>query len=165
MEARAVRTRSPPADRMDPWAIWLVDILYTYRGDPAPLSASRESSSLRFTCFLSLGFFFSRFILAFLCVRFLGIEESSLGEIIAIQMTLVFLTYLAPTPGSAGIAELASLSIMSGIVPHGFAPYYNLLWRFTTVYLAATIGLLVVLGTALSDMGRRTGSAAEGGTE
>ena len=100
-------------------------------------------SSFPGACFLGLGFFFSRFILAFLCVRFLGIDDSSLGEIIAIQMTLVFLTYLAPTPGSAGIAELASLSIMSGIVPHGFAPYYNLLWRFTTVYLVATTGLLV----------------------
>ncbi len=142
----------PPADRMGPWAIWLVDILYTYRDD---LRRFLGHGKLVFagTCFLSLGFFFSRFILAFLCVRFLGIDDSSLGEIIAIQMTLVFLTYLAPTPGSAGIAELASLSIMSGIVPHGYAPYYNLLWRFTTVYLVATIGLLVVLGTALSDMG------------
>ncbi len=101
---------------------------------------------------MSLGLFFSRFILAFLCVRFLGIDESSLEEMIRIQMTLVFLTYLAPTPGSAGIAELASLSIMGGIVPYGFAPYYNLLWRFTTVYLVATIGLLLVLGTGWIDM-------------
>jgi uncharacterized protein (TIRG00374 family) len=138
---------------MGPWAIWLVDILYTYRDD---LRRFLRHGKLVFavTCFLSLGFFFSRFILAFLCVRFLGIEDSSLGEIISIQMILVFLTYLAPTPGSAGIAELASLSIMSGIVPHGYAPYYNLLWRFTTVYLVATVGLLVVLGTVLSDMGK-----------
>jgi hypothetical protein len=137
---------------MGPWAIWLVEILYTYRDD---LRRFLRHGKLVFAgaCFLSLGFFFSRFILAFLCVRFLGIDDSSLGEIIALQMTLVFLTYLAPTPGSAGIAELASLSIMSGIVPHGYAPYYNLLWRFTTVYLVATTGLLVVLGTALRDMG------------
>ena len=56
-------------------------------------------------------------------------------------MALQFLTYLAPTPGSAGIAEGASLWIMGGIVPLGFAPYYNLLWRFSTVYLAAAAGL------------------------
>ncbi len=143
----------PPADRMGPWAIWLAEILYTYRDD---LRRFLRQGKLVFavTCFLSLGFFFSRFILAFLCVRFLGIEDSSLGEVVSIQMILVFLTYLAPTPGSAGIAELASLSIMSGIVPHGYAPYYNLLWRFTTVYLVATIGLLVVIGTVLGDMGK-----------
>jgi uncharacterized protein (TIRG00374 family) len=142
----------PPADRMGPWAIWLVDVLYTYRND---LRRFLRRGKIVFagTCLLSLGFFFSRFVLAFLCVRFLGIDDSSLSEIIATQMTLVFLTYLAPTPGSAGIAELASLSIMSGIVPHGYAPYYNLLWRFTTVYLAATTGLLVIAATALGDMG------------
>jgi hypothetical protein len=142
----------PPADRMGPWAVWLMDILYTYRDDLRRF-LRHGKPVFALTCFLSLGFFFSRFVLAFLCVRFLGIEESSFREISAIQMTLVFLTYLAPTPGSAGIAELASLSIMSGIVPPGYAPYYNLLWRFSTVYLTATIGLLVVLGTALGDMG------------
>ena len=137
---------------MGPRAIWLVEIISTYRDD---LRRFLRHGKLVFscTCFLSLGFFFSRFLLAFLCVRFLGIDKSSLGEIMATQMTLVFLTYLAPTPGSAGIAELASLSIMAGIVPHGYAPYYNLLWRFTTVYFVAIIGLLVILGTVLNDMG------------
>jgi hypothetical protein len=147
------KTRPPSsADRMGPRAIWLVEIISTYRDD---LRRFLRHGKLVFgcTCFLSLGFFFSRFLLAFLCVRFLGIDESSLGEIMATQMTLVFLTYLAPTPGSAGIAELASLSIMAGIVPHGYAPYYNLLWRFTTVYFVAIIGLLVILGTVLNDMG------------
>jgi glycosyltransferase 2 family protein len=141
-----------PADPMGPWAIWLVEILYTYRDD---LRRFLRHGKLVFTCtcLLSLGFFFSRFILSFLCVRFLGIDESSLGEIMAIQMTLIFLTYLAPTPGSAGIAELASLSIMSGIVPHGYAPYYNILWRFATVYLVAIVGLLAFLSTVLNDMG------------
>jgi glycosyltransferase 2 family protein len=142
----------PPSDRMAPWAVWLTKILYNYQED---LRRFLRDGKLVFfcSCLISLGFFFSRFILAFLCVRFLGIEESSLGEIILIQMTLVFLTYLAPTPGSAGIAELASLTIMAGIVPHGFAPYYNLLWRFTTVYLVAAIGLFLFLGTVLIDMG------------
>jgi len=141
----------PPSDRMAPWAVWLAEILYNYQHD---LRRFLRNGKFVFfcTCLISLGFFFSRFILAFLCVRFLGIEESSLGEIILIQMTLVFLTYLAPTPGSAGIAELASLSIMAGIVPHGFAPYYNLLWRLTTVYLVAATGLFLVLGSVLIDM-------------
>jgi len=81
-----------------------------------------------------------------------SIETSSLSEIIEIQMTLVFLTYLAPTPGSAGIAEEASLSIMWGIVPMGYAPYYNLLWRFTTVYFGAVAGLLILWVAVIKDM-------------
>jgi len=144
------RTQSP-SDRMTPWAVWLVETLYSYQNDLRRFLRNGKTVFVC-SCLLSLGLFFSRFILSFLCVRFLGIEESSFGEMIRIQMTLLFLTYLALTPGSAGIAELASRSIMAEIVPYGFAPYYNFLWRLTTVYLAATIGLFLVLGTGLMDM-------------
>jgi uncharacterized membrane protein YbhN (UPF0104 family) len=65
------------------------------------------------------------------------------------QMALIFLVFFAPTPGGAGIAEGASLAIMADIVPAGIAPYYNLLWRFSTTYLAALAGVLC-LGRALT---------------
>src|SRR5262249_537841 len=55
----------------------------------------------------------------------------------------------APTPGGAGIAEGASLSVMAGIVPSSVAPFYNLLWRVSTAYLAALAGF-VSLGWALA---------------
>jgi uncharacterized protein (TIRG00374 family) len=129
----------------------LADIAYGYRNDVARFL--RHGKLVFFcTCFLSLGFFLSRFFLAFLCLRFLGIQESSLGEVIEKQMALSFLVYLAPTPGSAGVAEGASLSIMAGIVPPGFAPYYNLLWRFSTAYVGAMVGLLFLLRAAIQDM-------------
>ena len=142
---------SPPYDRMGRLAVRLTDIVYGYRNDLARFL--RHGKLVFFcTCFLSLGFFISRFILAFLCLRFLGIQESSLGEVIERQMALSFLTYLAPTPGSAGVAEGASLSIMAEIVPPGFAPYYNLLWRFSTVYIGAMVGLLLILSAVVQDM-------------
>jgi hypothetical protein len=140
-----------PEDRLGPLALRLVDILYAYRGDLIHFLL-RGKLLFVWTCFFGLAFFFSRFILTYLCVRFFGIEASSLGEIIEIQMTLVFLTYLAPTPGSAGIAEEASLSIMWGVVPMGYAPYYNLLWRFTTVYFGALTGLFLLWVAVLKDM-------------
>ena len=149
------RPRNPePEDRMGPLALQFVDILYAYRGDLIHFLL-RGKVLFVWTCFFALAFFISRFILTYLCVRFFGIEASSLGEIIEIQMTLVFLTYLAPTPGSAGIAEEASLSIMWDIVPMGYAPYYNLLWRFTTVYFGALTGLFILWAAVLKDM--RTG--------
>jgi hypothetical protein len=142
---------SAAEDRMGPLALRAVDILYAYREDLIRFLL-RGKALFIWTCFFGLAFFISRFILTFLCVRFLGIETSSLSEIIEIQMTLVFLTYLAPTPGSAGIAEEASLSIMWGIVPMGYAPYYNLLWRFTTVYFGAVAGLLILWVAVIKDM-------------
>jgi len=89
--------------------------------------------------------------MAFLCLRFLGIENSTLSEVLQIQMALLFLLYFAPTPGSSGLAEVFSLSAMAAIVPAGLAPYYNLIWRASTVYLSAILGLLFLALTLLRD--------------
>jgi glycosyltransferase 2 family protein len=141
----------PPADRMGPLAVRLVEILYVYRDDLRRF-LRHGKAVFAVVCVVSLGFLLSRFTMAFLCVRFLGIPESSLGEILVIQSGLLFLTYFAPTPGSAGIAEGASLSVMSGIVSAGYAPYYNLLWRFSTVYLTAATGLFLIGSAVVRDM-------------
>jgi uncharacterized membrane protein YbhN (UPF0104 family) len=57
-----------------------------------------------------------------------------------IQMALTFVVYFSPTPGGAGVAESLSLVVMASFVPDGFVPYYNLLWRFTTIYVWAIAG-------------------------
>jgi len=144
------RTGSP-ADRMDSFSGKCAGLVYTYQADLRRY-LRRGKFSFVVVCLLSLTFLASRFLLAYFCVRFLGIQESSLGKIFETQIALIFLTYLAPTPGSAGIAEGASLWIMGGIVPLGFAPYYNLLWRFSTVYIAASAGLVLLFHRVLLDM-------------
>jgi len=141
----------PATDRMGPFAIRLVDILYVYREDLVQFLRKGKAVFL-LTCFLSVLFFFSRILIAFFCVRFLGIRNSSLGEVVGIQMALVFVTYFGPTPGSAGIAEGASLAIMGGIVSAGFAPYYNFLWRFFSAYAAAFVGILLILHSVYFDV-------------
>ena len=85
----------------------------------------------------------------YLCARFLGVDGGTLRQILEAQVALIFLVFFAPTPGGAGVAEGASLWIMADIVPPGVVPYYNLLWRASTVYLAALAGLLC-LGAALA---------------
>jgi uncharacterized membrane protein YbhN (UPF0104 family) len=102
-------------------------------------------------CLLSLAFILARCLLAFLCLRFLGIGGSSLGEVIEIQMALLFLIYFAPTPGSSGLAEVFSLSAMGAIIPPGLGPWYNLLWRASTVYLPALLGLLLLAHALAGD--------------
>jgi hypothetical protein len=144
------RTGSP-TDRMGSLSGKLAGLVYTYQADLRRY-LRRGKFSFVVVCLLSLTFLASRFLLAYFCVRFLGIQESSLGKIFETQIALIFLTYLAPTPGSAGIAEGASVWIMGGIVPLGFAPYYNLLWRFSTVYIAASAGLVLLSHRLLLDM-------------
>jgi glycosyltransferase 2 family protein len=141
----------PPVDRMDYYSAMLATAVYTYQSDLTRY-VRRGKLSFIAVCLLSLIFLMGRAILAYFCVRFLGIEDSSIGEIFDIQLALLFFTYLAPTPGSAGIAEAVSLWFMEDIVSSGYASYYNLLWRFSTTYLAAAAGLLLILFTILQDM-------------
>lgn len=141
--------RSAPAvDRMDATTARLVDLLYTYREDVRRFLRHGKACSVA-VCLLSVSFLLARALMPYLCARFLGVEGGSLRQIVEAQMALIFLVFFAPTPGGAGIAEGASLSIMADIVPLGIAPHYNLLWRVSTTYLAALAGFLC-LGRALA---------------
>ncbi len=140
----------PAVDRMGRLPGKLVNLIYTYRDEVGRFLRVGKASFV-WVCLLSLAFLFSRVLLAYLCVRFLGIETSTLHHMMEIQMVMIFLVFFAPTPGGAGLAEGASLSLMADIVPVGFAPYYNLLWRFSTAYLAAIAGLVCLSRALLQD--------------
>lgn len=144
---RAART-GPAFDRMDAMTAWLVDLLYTYREDVRRFLRHGKACFVA-VCLLSVAFLLARALMPYLCARFLGVEGGTLRQILEVQVALIFLVFFAPTPGGAGIAEGASLWIMADIVPPGIAPYYNLLWRFSTAYLAALAGFLC-LGRALA---------------
>jgi len=139
------------AERMGPWVARIVAVVYDYRRDAARFARTGKVAFVA-VILLTLLFLFARCLMAFLAVRFLGLD-ASLGEVLEIQSALIFIIYFAPTPGSAGVAEGASLVAMGGIVGAGFAPYYNLLWRFTTGYLQAFAGMLF-LARAVSEDAR-----------
>jgi uncharacterized protein (TIRG00374 family) len=134
----------------------LVEIIHTYRDDVRRFLRTGKAT-FAWVCLLSLVFLFTRALMPFLCLRFLGIHSSTVRHVIEVQMALIFLVFFAPTPGGAGVAEAASLSIMGAIVPVSFAPYYTLLWRFLTLYLAATAGLLCLLRALAEDAQRIVG--------
>jgi uncharacterized protein (TIRG00374 family) len=113
-----------------------------------------SSSSFFWVSILSLVFMLSRSIMAFLCLRFLGIQAAALGDVLETQLRLIFLIYFAPTPGSSGLAESASILMMHGAMPAGIVPYYNLLWRCSTLYLPAIAGLVFLSWTIMQDARR-----------
>lgn len=133
-------TDEPGLDRMGPLACAVVDVLYTYRKDAA-LFLKKGKLAFVGVVVLTGAFFMARCLMAYLAVRFFGIDAGFI-EVLEIQVALIFIVYFAPTPGGAGIAEGASFLAMAAIVPAGIAPFYNLLWRFTTGYLQAFAGLL-----------------------
>ena len=137
-------------DRMELTANRLIAIVYDYHHGTWRFVRTGKAHFAG-VCLLSFVFILARCLMAFLCLRFMGIENSTLGEVLQIQMALMFLLYFAPTPGSSGFAEVFSLSAMAAIVPVGLAPYYNLIWRASTVYLTAVLGLLYLALTLLRD--------------
>jgi uncharacterized protein (TIRG00374 family) len=145
----------PAVDRMDAWTARLVDLLYTYREDIGRFLRHGKACFVA-VCLLSVSFLLARALMPYLCARFLGVEGGTLRQILEVQMALIFLVFFAPTPGGAGIAEAASLSIMGDIVPPGVAPYYNLLWRVSTAYLAALAGFLCLGRAVVQDAARTT---------
>jgi uncharacterized protein (TIRG00374 family) len=138
---------------MGPLAERLIVFIHAYHLDVQRFLRLAKAS-FAWVCLLSFIFLFSRALMAFLCLRFLGIQVCNLGHVLKTQMNLIFLIYFAPTPGGSGLAEGISLSMMSHIVPIALAPYYNLLWRTTTFYLPALAGLFCLMYAVLRDTGR-----------
>jgi uncharacterized protein (TIRG00374 family) len=136
--------------RMDLTASRLINLVYNYHDGTWRFIRTGKAEFVG-VCLLSFVFILARCTMAFLCLRFLGVENSTLSEVLQIQMALLFLLYFAPPPGSSGLAEIFSLSAMAAIVPAGIAPYYNLLWRTSTVYLPAVLGLVFLTLSLLRD--------------
>jgi uncharacterized protein (TIRG00374 family) len=131
----------------------LIDLCYMHQVNMRRFF-SQGKACFAGVCLLSIAFMLSRSVTAFLCLRFLGIQASSLFSVIETQLSLIFLIYFAPTPGSSGLAEGASMLLMDGAMSAGLVPYYNLLWRCSTLYLPAIAGL-VFLSWAIIQNARR----------
>ena len=144
----------PPVDRMDRWTARLVDLAYVYADDVRRF-LRHGKGVFAAVSLLSLAFLLARALMPYLCLRFLGIKTPAFAHVLNAQIALIFLVFFAPTPGGAGIAEGASLAVMAGVIPVGFAPYYNLLWRAATAYLAALAGLACLTHALVAD-GRAT---------
>jgi uncharacterized protein (TIRG00374 family) len=140
----------PPVDRLDPLTRRLVDLVYAFATDVRRL-ADRGRAAFVLACGLSLVFLGSRILLPYLCLRFLGLETATLREVVDAQARLIFVVFFAPTPGGAGLAEGASLALMEGLVPAGFAPHYTLLWRASTAYVAAGAGICCLARALIID--------------
>ena len=148
--------KGPSVDHMGRLSAKLIDLVYTYRADVSRFLRQGKGAFVG-VCLLSLPFPVSRALIAFFCLRFLGIEASDFRHILEAQLILILLEFFAPSPGGAGIMEMASLEVMRDVVSAGYAPYYNLLWRCSTLYLAALAGFVCLALALMQDAGRAYG--------
>ena len=94
--------------------------------------------------------FFSKFVVAYLVVRSLGMHPSFV-EVALLQMVIILINYFFPTPGGSGAAELSSAALMSAVVSKGLIGFYVILWRFFTTYISVAVGG----GVVLHELGKR----------
>jgi uncharacterized protein (TIRG00374 family) len=71
-----------------------------------------------------------------------GFGATALPEAIGISIVYVAFTYVAPTPGGAGLAEAAATVFYGGILPARDAVVVVLLFRALTFYFEILIGIV-----------------------
>lgn len=87
----------------------------------------------------------SRFIVVnFLIIAFVtGLDQML---IFGRQIVMWVILLISPTPGGAGVAELAFSGFMGDLIPFGFAGILALLWRLLSYYPYLFIGALILPG-------------------
>lgn len=131
----------------------LMDLIAAYRADVSNF-LRQGKAAFACVCLLSVPFPIARAVIAYLCLRFLGIETSDFRPIFEAQLILILFEFFAPSPGGAGVMEVASLAVMGELVPTGYTPFYNLLWRSSTLYLPALAGFICLAWTLLQNTRR-----------
>ena len=149
----------PALGPVRPLARRLGDIIEAYRRDTRRFVRTGKAA-FALVCALSVAFILSRAVIAYLVVRFLGIETSTFRHILDAQIVVLLVEFVAPTPGGAGVVEGASVALMGAVVPPGHVPHYNLLWRFTTLYLPALAGFVCLAWALVRDARSVAGPAS-----
>jgi glycosyltransferase 2 family protein len=90
----------------------------------------------------SFVFLMSLFLFPYLLIQDLN-PQVSLIEIILTQVVITSVMYFAPTPGAAGIAEAAFVTLFANYVDQGDIVSLTFAWRLFTIYIGVIIGLIV----------------------
>ncbi|RKZ07215.1 hypothetical protein DRQ05_03475 [bacterium] len=93
---------------------------------------------------ISAFLFFSKFLMAYVIVRGLGIEVSVV-HVVLLQVVIILINYFFPSPGGSGATEFSSAALMAPVVPQTLLMYYVILWRIFTSYIAIGVGGFVII--------------------
>lgn len=101
-----------------------------------------EKKYVLLSIFYTIVFLLSLFLFPYFLIQDLN-SKVSLAEIIQSQVVITSVMYFAPTPGAAGIAEAAFVTLFSIYVSQGFIVSLTFAWRLFTIYIGVAIGLVV----------------------
>jgi uncharacterized protein (TIRG00374 family) len=114
------------------------------------MEASHEYKNKSFGFWLSvLGSTYFSWIARFIMVNFLIIAfVPNLDQMLIFgrQIVMWVILLISPTPGGAGVAELAFNGFMGDMIPFGYAGILAVLWRLLSYYPYLFIGALILPG-------------------
>ncbi len=85
----------------------------------------------------------NKFFLGYLVVRGLGVEAPFL-TVIGAQVLVHLVTFIIPTPGGSGLAELSTGAIMSSLLPLSLLGPFTLAQRFFLIWVPSAAGAVVL---------------------
>ena len=103
--------------------------------------------------------YLNKFFIGWVVLRGLGVDVE-LGKVLFLQIIPLLVFYFSPTPGSAGLAEVSTMAVMSPVVPRSYQAIYVLLWRFFTMIINMLLGAAVVVSYLSDKRGRRRARTA-----
>jgi len=83
--------------------------------------------------------YFNKFFIGYVVAKAMGLEVAFWPTIL-VQVLVMFISYVAPSPGGSGIAELSSSYLMSNLIPVEATPAFAGVWRVLTMYCAMALG-------------------------
>lgn len=117
---------------------YLQDFLKNY-STYANFYIRKRPQLLLMSILITLFLYLNKFLIAYVILALLGINANLLN-VLSIQALLFLITYVSPSPGASGIAEISAGYLMSKIIPVSYLSFFTFFWRCFTVYFAIPLG-------------------------
>ena len=99
----------------------------------------RRTHIVLYSVILTGALYFNKFFIGYVVAEALGLKVAFWPTVL-VQVLVTFISYVAPSPGGRGIAELSSSYFMSNLIPVEATPAFAGIWRVLTMYCAMAVG-------------------------
>lgn len=116
----------------------LYEITQEYKGYMG-LFLLRRTYIVLYSVILTGALYFNKFFIGYVVAEAMGLKVAFWPTVL-VQVLVTFISYVAPSPGGSGIAELSSSYFMSNLIPVEATPAFAGMWRILTMYCAMAMG-------------------------
>jgi len=117
---------------------YLQNFLQNY-GTYANFYIMKKPQLLLMSIIITFFLYLNKFLIAYVILALLRINANLLS-VLAVQALLFLITYVSPSPGASGVAEISAGYLMGKLIPVSYLSLFTFFWRCFTVYFAMFLG-------------------------